>query len=816
MIISTKSRSNGGQLAAYLLKEHKADRDKAELVDLRGFATDDLSAALKSIDLEASTTHCKNPLYHVSFRPDHGEHLTPEQWEDCINKLEHRLGFDDQARAVVLHEHEGEQHLHVVWSRIDREKNKAVELIFDHDKCLEIAREIEREYGLRELAPSHARTQEPLSRADYEEARRTGRDPAEIREVKDLIREAWEHSDNGASFQNALADAGLTLAQGDTARAPFVVVDECGKVHGLARTVDEKTKDIKARLADLDRDLLPTAKEAKEYQQEQQRQHEQAKSDQEREAAAQALGKEQDTAPAREEPAPVMTPEEAEQKNRDIAYIKNYGVDAFKDLDKNRARQVDGYKAYDAAHLAEMAQTAAEQNQQERQQQARDLKRYDILKHEPPAQEQPAPTQKPRLKFDLDSQEWKPADPAPVISPEQFQKAQDLQATPDAAKSRTDQEKAERKAAQMEAIREAWQKADNGIEFAVLLGEAEFSLAKTEKEDKSLKWFKAVHISGIAYSLTPTLLQEKSYTEIKDKLAEFIETPSLLDNTEQAREFWKSARANAAQEREDAAKTRAEEKRDSADAKAEEKGYSRILKTRAAVRDAWEQAENCKDFLDLIQGMGWEVAQSEKAYSPYAVVDHKGHILDLAFTIGATSKATREALQDLDPADLRTVYEVQAEAKANAAEVTQARTDGQDWNHTHNIQRGQDSAAKAIGKEPDITPAREEPAPVSTGRVITALGDTAAHAIGGAAQFVESGLESLFCPPTPAEQKKAAREFDARRYYRDLAYRAEIKEANERKRLERLAAMTREEREREREREQRERERRQRERDRER
>lgn len=811
MIIKRTTGSNGGGLAAYLLKEQKRDRDKAELIELRGFGTDDLCDALKSIDLEASKTRCKEPIYHVSFRPDHGEHLTPEQWEDCINRLEHRLGLDDQARAVVMHEHEGEQHLHVVWSRIDRENNKAVELIFDKERCTEIAREIEREYGLRELAPSHERTQEPLTRNDYEQARRTGRDPEEIREVKDQIREAWEHSDNGASFQNALSDAGLILARDDKTHTRLVVVDECGKPHGLARTVDEKTKNINSRLADLDRDLLPTAKEARGYQQEQQRQHEQAKAEREAEQ------KECPTAPALDEqisaafgaeipPAPTQeaiefqqaqqkqAEREALQKARDIEFIKNYGVAAFKELDQNRARIVDGYKVYDAAHLAEMAQEAAQQNQQEHQQQARDPNRYNVLKYEGQQQEQ--------------TQE----DPAPVMTPEQFK---------DQAHTQTPEEtKAKRKAAQIEAIREAWEQSENGIEFALNLGNSEFTLARTEKEDeqgnKTHKWFKAVHISGTAYSLTPELLKEKGYNDLKEKLAEFIETPSLLDTVEQAREFWQADRAKSAQAREDAAATKAEERRDAADARAGENGHQGILNTRAVIREAWEQSENGIEFAEKIQEMGWEVALSEKTYSPYTVVDHKGKALDVAFTLGQTGKAITEALQDLDPADLRTVKEVQTQARATAAEVTKARTEGQDWNHWHNVQRGEDRAEREQARKPDITPDREEPAPVSASRAITALGDTAAHAIGGVAQFVETGIESLFCPPTPAEQKKAAREFDARRYYRDQAYRAEIKEARERDREERLAAMTREEREREKERQrQRERER-ERERDRER
>ena len=102
MIIKAVSRSGGLGLAAYLMQEHKADRDKAELLELRGFATDDLRTALVSAELEAENTRCAKPLYHVSFRPDKGEHLTPEQWRECINRLEHRLGLDDQARAVVI------------------------------------------------------------------------------------------------------------------------------------------------------------------------------------------------------------------------------------------------------------------------------------------------------------------------------------------------------------------------------------------------------------------------------------------------------------------------------------------------------------------------------------------------------------------------------------------------------------------------------------------------------------------------------------------------------------------------------------------
>lgn len=357
MIIKAISRSSGSQLAAYLMQEHKADRDQAELLELRGFATPDLKAALCSVELEAEKTRCKNPLYHVSFRPDHGEHLTPEQWQASIDKLEHRLGLDGQARAVVLHEHEGEQHIHVVWSRIDREKNRALDLSFDAEKRVEIAREIEREYGLRELAPAHERSQEPLSRADCEQAKRQGRDLADIREVKETIRECWARSDNGESFETALDQANLVLARGDTPRAPLVIVDEYGKVHGVARTLGEKKHTVENRLADLDREALPSVAQAKEYQAEQERQHEQARADRAREEAAKA---EREAAEKEAQPTQDKTAVRAEQQRQPEPPLDKT-IDFFKNLSEKVTRHEERAPPKQEQQQEVARQQAAEQ-----------------------------------------------------------------------------------------------------------------------------------------------------------------------------------------------------------------------------------------------------------------------------------------------------------------------------------------------------------------------------------------------------------------------------------------------------------------------
>ena len=404
MIIKARARAGGSQLAAYLL--NRDGEERAELLEMRGFDCfgGNLKNALIGLEIESKEHARQNPLYHVSFRLEEGAELTPEQWRECADRLEKNLDLVGNPRALVMHEENGEKHLHVVWSRTNDDTGEYNYLHNDRYKCRDTGRELEREFGTRQLP--YTREQEHPTRADHEQAKRNGRD---IHDIKAEIRAAWEQSDNGTSFENALADAGYVLAKGK--KYDFMAVDYTGQEYPIGKKITGATAaQVRIKCADLDRDFLPTVEEARGYQQEQQRQHDQARAEREAEQKKQHEQAQK-------------TEREALKKARDIEFIKDYGVAAFKELDQNRARQVDGYKIYDDEQLSEMAEAAAQQNQQERQQQARDLKRYDILKHEPPAQEQPAPTQKPRLKFDLDSQEQAQEDPAPVMTPEAQKKA---------------------------------------------------------------------------------------------------------------------------------------------------------------------------------------------------------------------------------------------------------------------------------------------------------------------------------------------------------------------------------------------------------
>jgi relaxase-like protein len=72
--------------------------------------------------------------------------LTKEQYLDYIDRAEQRLGLAGQPRAVVFHIKKDKngvsrEHCHVVWSRFDAERGKAVHIAFDHDKLMMVTRE---------------------------------------------------------------------------------------------------------------------------------------------------------------------------------------------------------------------------------------------------------------------------------------------------------------------------------------------------------------------------------------------------------------------------------------------------------------------------------------------------------------------------------------------------------------------------------------------------------------------------------------------------------------------------------------------------
>ena len=90
MIAKGTLHNNGARLAAYMVAGKEGER--AELFEVRGFASDDILAAFRSVDVQADGTRIVKPLFHVQVRNPEGEELTREQWLQVADRIESQIG----------------------------------------------------------------------------------------------------------------------------------------------------------------------------------------------------------------------------------------------------------------------------------------------------------------------------------------------------------------------------------------------------------------------------------------------------------------------------------------------------------------------------------------------------------------------------------------------------------------------------------------------------------------------------------------------------------------------------------------------------
>jgi hypothetical protein len=260
MIAKGNTHDNGPRLARYLTTGKP--EEYAELWELRGFASRDITEALRTVQLIAKGGQCTRPFFHVQIRNRAGETLSQFQWKNVADRIERILGLRDQPRAIAVHvdRRTGHEHIHIAFSRIDQETLKAKPLPFYKLRLKRVSRALEIELGLTAVKNERdGPVKYAPTRGEDEQARRLGVD---IHDVRGTIRNCFEQSDSGQGFQSALADAGMILARGD--RRDFLVVDRAGGMHALGkRVLGVSAAEIRYRLADLRGDHLPSIDEAR-------------------------------------------------------------------------------------------------------------------------------------------------------------------------------------------------------------------------------------------------------------------------------------------------------------------------------------------------------------------------------------------------------------------------------------------------------------------------------------------------------------------------------------------------------------------------
>lgn len=244
MIIKGKERGNGAQFGPYLMDTKK--NEHVEVHKVSGFMSDNMVDALLEVDAVAQGTRCKNYFFSVVLSPPENEIVDTEVFDDAVSRVADKMGLQDQPYVVVFHEIAGRRHAHCVFSRIDTDKMKAINLPYYKNKLMDISKALYLEHGWKlpqGFIESKKRNPLNFTHKEWQQAERLGDNP---KAAKMVLRECWAISDDKASFEKALEQRGYYLAKGD--RRGFVAVDWRGKVHSLSRRLIQDQNALEDRL----------------------------------------------------------------------------------------------------------------------------------------------------------------------------------------------------------------------------------------------------------------------------------------------------------------------------------------------------------------------------------------------------------------------------------------------------------------------------------------------------------------------------------------------------------------------------------------
>lgn len=265
MIIKGKSRAGPSQLARHL---GRADtNERVELLELAWGGTS-VQEAFRDWQVISEGTKGRLGLYHANIDPDAKYAMTRDQWLRAVEVLEEELGLQGQPRAIVMHEKNGREHIHVVWARTDMDSMKLRSDSMNYQAHERASLRLEQEFGHEHVPGKHAKRDReaqpefPSAEAQHDEWQQDERGGMNHRDRKAQVKGLYEASDSGPAFKAALEDAGYVLARGD--RRDFVILDIDAKVHSLGRQLPGvSAKDLRAFMADIDPDSLLSVKEAR-------------------------------------------------------------------------------------------------------------------------------------------------------------------------------------------------------------------------------------------------------------------------------------------------------------------------------------------------------------------------------------------------------------------------------------------------------------------------------------------------------------------------------------------------------------------------
>jgi len=146
------------RLARYLEAGHTGlEYDRVAWRAARNLPTDDSELVAEIMNYEArASARVEKPVYHLAISFDPNDHATPEMMRSAADRVLRDLGLADHQALYVAHHDKAHPHVHIMVNRVHPETGKAWDNANDYARIEQSLRQIEREFGLREVSGRHA------------------------------------------------------------------------------------------------------------------------------------------------------------------------------------------------------------------------------------------------------------------------------------------------------------------------------------------------------------------------------------------------------------------------------------------------------------------------------------------------------------------------------------------------------------------------------------------------------------------------------------------------------------------------------------
>jgi len=194
--------------------------------------------------------------YSLAWAPDQSP-AQQDMLKSALESLIH-LKLQDHEAVIVSHNETAHPHVHVICNLVNPRDGRIKVPSYDRLKLSSWAEEKEKEAG-RIYCEERVKNNQKRREKGQDFTLENVKHRAEKLDLAERIQQLYSSSDNGIAFQAALKEQGYTLAKGD--RRGFTLVADNGKIYSLSRQLKgQRAEDIKNRLADIDLNVLPEAK----------------------------------------------------------------------------------------------------------------------------------------------------------------------------------------------------------------------------------------------------------------------------------------------------------------------------------------------------------------------------------------------------------------------------------------------------------------------------------------------------------------------------------------------------------------------------